>query len=130
MSAFGIKGLLSWSNSALISSNFSISIELVLIPCASIPYVGSRVDAPLPIRLIRSFANCLNASALFLLDVLMLRSPLFSWSADTTPVLSMCSFLLCSIARSILFCKFLGLFARRLSIVAGSVIFTIISRCA
>jgi len=41
MSAFGMKALLSCSSSALISSNFSISIELVLIPCARIPYVGN-----------------------------------------------------------------------------------------
>jgi hypothetical protein len=37
MSAFGIKALLSWRSSALISSNFAISIELVLIPCARMP---------------------------------------------------------------------------------------------
>ena len=41
MSAFSIKGLLSCNNSALISSNFSISIELVLILCVRILYIRS-----------------------------------------------------------------------------------------
>ncbi|KAH9204908.1 hypothetical protein DL95DRAFT_398181, partial [Leptodontidium sp. 2 PMI_412] len=85
---------------------------------------------PLPIRFIQSFANCFKASASFLFDVLMLRSPLFSWLADATPIRSMCLFLLCSIARSTWLCKFLGFLARRLSIVVVSVIFTMISRCA
>ena len=52
MSVFGIKGLLLCSSLALISSNFSISIELVLIPYARILYVGSRILVPLLIRFI------------------------------------------------------------------------------
>ena len=130
MSALGINGLLSCRSSALISSNFSMSIELVLMPCARIPYVGSRILVPLPIRFIQSFANCFKASASFLFDVLMLRSPLFTCLADATQVCSMCLFLLCSIARSTWFCKFLEYLAQRLSIVDVSVIFTMISRCA
>ena len=95
MSAFGMKALLSCSSSALISSNFSISIELVLIPCARIPYVGSLIVMPLPIRLIQSFANCFKASASFLFDVLRLKSPLCNWLAEATRIRSMCFF--CSV---------------------------------
>jgi hypothetical protein len=128
ISAFDIKGLLSCRSSALISSNFSMSIELVLIPCARIPYISSRILVPLPIRFIQSFTNCFKASASFLFNVLMLRSPLFSWLADATRIHSMCLFLLCSIVRSTWFYKFLGFLARRLSIVDRSAIFIIISR--
>ena len=52
ISIFGINSLLSYRNSALISSNFSMSIKLVLIPCVRIPYIGSRILVPLLIRFI------------------------------------------------------------------------------
>ena len=130
MSALGMIGLLSCSISALIWSNFSISIELVRIPCAIMPYVGVCIEAPFPILLVYSLANCLSVPASSVLMVLMLRSPLFSWFADTTWMFSMCLFLLCSIARSAWLCRVRGFFALRFSMVVGSVIFTMISRCA
>ena len=85
---------------------------------------------PLLIWFIQSSANCFKASALFLFDVLMLRSLLFSWLADATRIYLMCLFLLCLIAWSTWFCKFLEFLTWRLSIVDVSVIFTMISRCA
>lgn len=69
MSVLGIKDLLSCSDSGLISSNSSTCIELVLIPCARTPYVGSRTLVALLIRFIQSFANWFEASASFLFDV-------------------------------------------------------------
>jgi hypothetical protein len=48
MSANGMNGVLSYSNSFL-TSNFVMPIDLVRIPCAVMPYVGSRTEAPLPI---------------------------------------------------------------------------------
>jgi hypothetical protein len=47
--AFRIKCLLSSNILPRMSSNFSISVELVRIPCTSTLYVGSRTDAPFPI---------------------------------------------------------------------------------
>jgi hypothetical protein len=108
MSANGMNGVLSCSNSFLTSSNFVMSIDLVRIPCAMMPYVGTRTEAPLPILPDQSSANCLSASASSILVVLMLRSPLFSWFADTTRMFSMCLCLLCSIARSTWLCRVRG----------------------
>jgi hypothetical protein len=126
ISTFGINGLLSYRSSALILSNFSISIKLVLIPYTRILYISSRILVPLLIRFIQSLANCFKASASFLFDVLILRSPLFSWLADTIRIRLICLFLLCSIARSTWLYKFLGFLARRFLIVNKSAIFTII----
>lgn len=56
------------------SSNFSISIELVLVStpeCRRESYARASSD---PV----SFANCFKASASFLSDVLMFKSPLFN----------------------------------------------------
>ncbi|KAK1976166.1 hypothetical protein LZ30DRAFT_320437 [Colletotrichum cereale] len=50
ISAVGMKALLSCSRSSLISLKRSMSIELLLMPCASTPKVGIRTAAPLPMR--------------------------------------------------------------------------------
>ena len=60
--------------------------------------------------------------------VLMLRSPLFSWFVDTVLIFSMCSFPLCSIARSTCAFKLRGFIARRLAMVMGFRMFTMTSR--
>ena len=129
ISAFGMNGLLSCRSSALISSNFSMSIKLVLILCIRIPYIGSYILGPLLIRFIQSFRTCLKASTSFLFNILILRSPLFSYLADVTRIRSICLFLLYSIARSI-WSNVLGVLTRRLSTVDMSVIFIMILRCA
>ena len=83
------------------SSNFSISIDLVWILCASILYIGIRTLVPFLTLFTQSLANYLNTSASSILIVFILRSLLFSWFADATCICSMCLFLLCSIAQSI-----------------------------
>jgi hypothetical protein len=76
ISANGMNGMFSCSNSSLTSSNFDMSVDLVSIPCMMMPYVGTRTEAPFPIFPDQSSANCLSASASSVLVVLMLRSPL------------------------------------------------------
>lgn len=78
MSATGMNGLLPCSNSGLTSSNLAMPIDFVRIPCAMIPYVGTRMDAPFPILPVQSLANSLSASASSYLVVLILRSLLLS----------------------------------------------------
>jgi hypothetical protein len=73
-----INGLLSYSSSSLTLLNFIMSINLIYILCAMMPYVGTLIKAPFPILPNQSLANCLSALASLILVVLMLKSPLFS----------------------------------------------------
>lgn len=86
MLASGIQGLLSYSISCFTSLSFSISIDLVRIPCAMMP-----VRTQIEVLLDQWSANCLSASASSVLVVLILRSPLFNWFADATLIFSMYS---------------------------------------
>jgi hypothetical protein len=62
ISAWGMKGLLSCKIRVLLSSNLSMSIELVRMQCASTPYAGICTVAPVPTRWAQSLANCLRVS--------------------------------------------------------------------
>jgi hypothetical protein len=57
MSALGVNGWLSYRILSRISSNLSISIVPVRMPCARAPYIGLRTYAPLPTRETQSSTN-------------------------------------------------------------------------
>lgn len=127
ISIFSIKGLLLYNSLALILLNFSISIKLVLILYIRILYISSYILVPLLIRFIQLFTNYFKASALFLFNILILRSLLLNQLVNIIRICLIYLFLLYLITRLMQFYKFLEFLAQRLSIVDRSIIFTIIS---
>lgn len=119
ISAVGLNSLLSCRMASLISSNLSVFIVLVRVPCTRTPYIAFRTDAPFPLRSVQSSANCLRSCTSLFLVVLLLKSPLLSWCADIIFQLTIYPFQLWAMALSTWAFRLRGFIAGGLWIVVG-----------